>query len=407
MFLNNEEEAMLKGDYGEGFEIAMSVLTKLGDMYGADRMINVENVHIDGAAYGWINDAGLDLVERFCKSGITFKVPTTLNPASIDFDQWKEFRIVSSVAEKQFRLATAFKKMGAIPTWTCAPYQYGANLKCGQNVAWGESNAVAFVNTVVGARTEKLGDLADVCAATVGKYPNFGLYLDENRRGQVLFELNGLDVRAFTSTDYGILGFFIGTIARNRVPVVTGVPKNATPDQLKSYCTAAAIGGAVSLSHICGVTPEAQTITEACAGANPEEKISVGISELDDTRDKLNILRGERPEVVCLGCPHCSVEELVSVAQSIKGRKLQKGVKLFVFTSRIAKALAREMGVISAIEGAGGKVIADTCWNFVPMDESVLMTDSVKMAWTSSRKFSKIMLDSTEKCIEAAVGIKS
>jgi len=407
MFLNNEEEAMLKGEYGEGFEIAMSVLTKLGDMYGADRMINVENVHIDGAAYGWINDAGLDLVERFCKSGITFKVPTTLNPASIDFDQWNEFKIDSSVAEKQFRLATAFKKMGAIPTWTCAPYQYGANLKCGQNVAWGESNAVAFVNTVVGARTERLGDLADVCAATAGKYPNFGLYRDENRRGQVLFELNGLDVKTFTSTDYGILGFFIGTIARNRVPVVTGVPKNATPDQLKSYCTAAAIGGAVSLSHICGVTPEAQTITEACAGANPEEKISVGINEFDDTRDKLNILQGARPEVVCLGCPHCSVEELVRVAQSIKGRKLQKGVKLFVFTSRIAKALAREMGVISAIEAAGGKVIADTCWNFIPMEESVLMTDSVKMAWTSSRKFSKIILDSTEKCIEAAVGIKS
>ncbi len=407
MFLTNEEEAMLKGEYGEGFEIAMSVLIKLGDMYGADRMINVENVHIDGAAYGWINDAGLDLVERFYKSGITFKVPTTLNPASIDFDQWNEFKIDSSVAEKQFRLATAFKKMGAIPTWTCAPYQYGANLKCGQNVAWGESNAVAFANTVIGARTERLGDLADVCAATVGKYPNFGLYRDENRRGQVLFELNGLDVKTFTSTDYGILGFFIGTIARNRVPVVTGVPKNATPDQLKSYCTAAAIGGAVSLSHICGVTPEAQSIMEACAGANPEERISVGISELDDTRDKLNILRGERPEAVCLGCPHCSVEELVRVAQSIKGRKLQKGVKLFVFTSRIVKALAREMGVISAIEAAGGKVIADTCWNFIPMEESVLMTDSVKMAWTSSRKFSKIILDSTEKCIEAAIGTKS
>jgi len=407
MILTKKEEAMLKGEYGEGPEIAMSVLTKLGDVYGADRMIDVENVHIDGSAYGWINDAGLDLVERFCRSGMTFKVPTTLNPASIDFDQWNELRIDSSVAEKQFRLATAFKKMGAIPTWTCAPYQYGANLKYGQNVAWGESNAVAFANTVIGARTEKLGDLADVCAATVGKYPNFGLYRDENRRGQILFELDDLDFRTFTSTDYGILGFFIGTIAGNRVPVVTGVPKNATLDQLKSYCTAAAIGGAVSLSHICGVTPEAQDITDACAGVNPEEKISVGIGELDDTRDKLNILQGGRAEVVCLGCPHCSVEELASVAQSIKCRKLQKGVRLFVFTSRMAKALAREMGVIGAIEAGGGKVIADTCWNFIPMEDSVLMTDSVKMAWTSSQKFSKIILDSMEKCVEVAVGAKS
>lgn len=407
MILTNKEEAMLKGEYGEGPEIAMSVLTKLGDIYGADRMINVENVHIDGSAYGWVNDAGLDLVERFSKSGITFKVPTTLNPASIDFDQWNELRIDSSVAEKQFRLATAFKKMGAIPTWTCAPYQYGANLKYGQKVAWGESNAVAFANTVIGARTEKLGDLADLCAATVGKYPNFGLYRDENRQGQILFELGDIDFKTFTSTDYGILGFFIGTIAGNRVPVVTGVPKNATPDQLKSYCTAAAIGGAVSLSHICGVTPEAQTITDACRGAKTEEKISVGINEFDDTKDKLSILLGGQPEVVCLGCPHCSVEELVSVAQCIKNRKVQKGAKLFVFTSRMAKALAREMGVIGTIEAAGGKVISGTCWNFIPMEESVLMTDSVKMAWTSSRKFSKITLDSMEKCIAVAVGAKS
>ena len=151
MYLTNKDEAMLRGEVGEGHEIAMDVLTKLGDMYGADKMIDVTNVHIDGAAYGWISDAGLDLVERFCKSGITFKVPTTLNPSSIDFGLWKEFQVPVSVSGKQLRLAEAFRKMGAIPTWTCAPYQNGVHLRFGQIIAWGESNAVGFANTVVGA----------------------------------------------------------------------------------------------------------------------------------------------------------------------------------------------------------------------------------------------------------------
>jgi len=408
MFLTADEEAVLNGECGEGPEIAMSVLAKLGDIYKADRMIKVESVHIDGAAYGWISDAGLELVERFCSAGATFRVPTTLNPSSIDFNIWRELHIPTSIAEKQFRLARAFKKMGAIPTWTCAPYQSGANLRCGQNIAWGESNAVTFANTVVGARTEKLGDLADICAGVLGKYPEFGLYLDENRRGQILFEINGLDANSFTCTDYGVLGFFIGSTAGARVPVVTGIPGNVTPDQLKAFCTAAAVGGSVSLCHICGVTPGSRTIAEACGGTKPEEKISVGLNELNETWEKLNTIQEERPEVICVGCPHCSIEELVKVAHIIRGKKVEKDVRLLVFTSRIAKTLAHKMGLIDIIEAAGGEVIADTCWNFVPIKrQRVAMTDSVKLAWVSLHKFTDVILNSTEKCIETALGTRS
>ena len=404
MYLTNKDEAMLRGEVGEGPEIAMNVLTKLGDIYGADTMIDVTNVHIDGAAYGWISDAGLDLVERFCKSGITFKVPTTLNLSSIDFGLRKEFQVPVSVSEKQLKLAEAFRKMGAIPTWTCAPYQNGVHLRFGQIIAWGESNAVGFANTVVGARTERLGDLADICAAVVGKYPRFGLYLDENRRGQILFKLDQLDAQSFTCTDYGILGFFIGSIARARVPVVDGIPKNVNNDQLKAFCTAAAVGGRVSLSHICGVTPEAKTITEACGGTTPEEKITIGINELDKIREKLNTLRGGKPDLICIGCPYCSVGELMKVAHIMKGKKVEKHIKLLIFTSGMEKTLAREMGIIDVIEKAGGKVIADTCWNFIPSEEDILMTDSVKMAWTSLRKFTDVILNNTERCINWAVG---
>ncbi|MEM3627391.1 MAG: aconitase X catalytic domain-containing protein [Candidatus Bathyarchaeia archaeon] len=407
MFLTREEEAVLKGEYGEGLEIAMSVLVKLGEIYGADKMVAVESVHIDGSAYGWIYDAGLEFVEKLCYSGINFKVPTTLNPSSIDFEMWRAFKIKNSVARKQFRLAEAFKRMGATPTWTCTPYQCGANLRYGQNIAWGESNAIGFANTVIGARTERLGDLADVCAAIVGKYPHFGLYLDENRRGQILFKLNELNTESFTYTDYGVLGFYVGSIAKARVPVLTGIPENVKLDQLKAFCAAAAVGGSVALSHICGVTPDAKTIAEACGGVKPEEKICVDISELNKTREKLSTRARGRPDVVCIGCPHCSLEELVNVSNLLRSRKVKGDIEFLVFTSRMVKALAREMGIIDMIESAGGKVIADTCWKFIPLEgRRILMTDSAKMAWVSLQKFSDVILDGTKECVETAVEAK-
>jgi predicted aconitase len=397
---------MHDGEYGEGYEIAMSVLVKLGDIYGADRMLKMENVHIDGAAYGWINDSGLELIEKLASSGTHFRVPATLNPSSIDFDMWQKLKTPPQIARKQLKLAKALIRMGGTPTWTCAPYQYGADLRFSQNVAWGESNAVSFANTVIGARTERLGDLADVCAAVAGEYPNFGLYLDENRRGQVLFELDGLDVDAFDSTDYGVLGFIVGSMAKARVPVVSGIPEKVTTDQLKSFCAAAAVGGSVGLCHLCGITPEAKTVAQAFRGSKPEEEIVIEAGELEQARHKLSTAKDEAPEVVCIGCPHCSVHELVKIARLIKGRRVDD-VRLLVFTSRAAKSLASEMGAVETIESSGGRVIADTCWNFIPSEAKTLMTDSVKMAWTSLSKFTKVTLGSAETCVDAAVEAKA
>jgi len=406
MFLTREDEALLKGEHGEGAIIAMSVLVKLGEMYDADTMLNIENVHIDGAAYGWINDSGLELVEKLYTSGTRFRVPATLNPSSIDFELWKKLNVPSRIAEKQMKLANALVGMGATPTWTCAPYQYGANIRLGQNIAWGESNAIGFANTVVGARTERLGDLADVCSAVVGKYPNFGLYRGENRRGNLLFELDNNCFETLDSTDYGTIGFFIGSIAEARVPVVKGIPKDVTTDQLKSYCAAAAVGGSVGLSHLCGVTPDAKTLAQAFHGSRPEEKISIGVDELEQTRQKLCNLKRDSVDVVCLGCPHCSVQELTKLAQLLKGKKVKKNVRLMVLTSRAAKTLAAEIGAVDTIEASGGNVIADTCWNFVPFKGKTLMTDSVKMAWVSTSKFTEVGIGNMEKCVEAAVATK-
>jgi len=406
MFLTKEEEAVLDGEYGEALETAMSVLVKMGDMYGADRMIEIDNVHVDAASYATIYDAGLQFCEKFSSLGATFKVPTTLNASAIDFERWRELRIPESFAEKQIRLAEAYKRMGATTTWTCAPYQYGANLRFGQNVAWGESNAVVFANSVVGARTNRFGDLVDVCAAITGKVPRFGLYLDENRRGKILFELSGLPIESFSCADYAALGFFIGSVAGNRVPAVKGIPKSVTIDQLKAFGAAVATSGSVALCHVCGVTPEARTSRDALGGVKPEEKIDVGVDEFREVKEKLSTTEEEKVDIIALGCPHYSVEQLKRAAHLIRGKKVNEDVELWMFTSRMAKMLAHEMGIVDLIEKAGGKVIADACVLYFPPERwsfKTLMTDSAKMAYyTSGLTKMDVIFENTEECIKTA-----
>jgi len=202
MFLTTEEEQSFQGEHGEAIQLAMSVLVKLGEMYNADRMIRIENVHVDASSYYGISDAGVEFVEKMVEVGAAYKVPTTLCIASIDFENHAEFEVSDECVEKQLRIARAHSTMGANPTWTCTPYQCGSLVKFGQNIAWGESNAIAFVNSVIGARTIRCADFVDICAAVTGLMPRFGLYLDDQRRGSVLFKLEDLDTRQFTSADY-------------------------------------------------------------------------------------------------------------------------------------------------------------------------------------------------------------
>lgn len=394
---------MLDGEYGEALEIAMSILVKMGEIYGADKMIKIENVHIDAASYATIHEAGLELCEKLSRLNASFMVPTTLNTAAIDFERWKELGLPRLLVKKQIRLAKAYKKMGAITTWTCAPYQYGANLRFGQNIAWGESNAVLFANSVIGARTNRFGDLVDVCAAIVGKVPNFGLYLEENRRGNILFEVKDLPTNSFSCSDYAVLGFYVGSVAGGQIPIVKGIPKNVTCDQLKAFGAAAATSGSVALCHICGVTPEVKKLDEMKA----KEKVDVGPKEFEEVKENLSTTGESKVDLVALGCPHYSVEQLRMVAHLLKGKKVKKGIEFWVFTSRMAKLLARDVGIVNFIEKAGGRVIADACLLYFPLGKwnfKVLMTDSAKMAhYIQGLTKMDVIFGDIEKCVERAI----
>lgn len=383
MFLTTNEEHLLDGEEGEAIQLAMSILVKIGEMYGADRFIKIENVHIDASTYCGIFDAGLEFCDRLVRGGGNFKVPTTLCIAAIDFERHTEFDIPQEVVEKQKRLAKAYLRMGAIPNWTCTPYQCGSNIHFGQRIAWGESNAIAFANSVIGARTIRCADFIDICAAITGLMPRFGLYLDEERHGSVLYQLEGLKTAQFTATEYATLGYYVGAVTGSRVPVLQGVSKNISTDQLKAFSAAVATSGSIGLFHMCEITPEARNLEEALGAQKPEETLAPGKEELNSVRDTLSTQNGMDPDIVVLGCPHYSVEELKVVAHFLKNKRVIKDKRLWIFTNRCVKHLVKPMGLINQIEAAGAKVICDTCFLHMPTSAwelSSIATDSAKMA---------------------------
>jgi len=374
---------MLDGEYGYALETAMSVLAKLGDMYGADRMIEIDNVHVDASTYAGIHEAGLQFCKTLAKENARFRVPTTLCISAIDFNLWRQLRVPVRYAKKQRELAEAYARMGATPTWTCAPYQYGAGIRFGQDIAWAESNAIAFANSVVGARTNRYADLVDVCAALTGKAPRFGLYLNENRRGQVLLRAEAIETGHLSCADYSALGYCIGATVGQKIPVITGLSPRPSIDHLKSLAASAATSGSVALFHIVGVTPEARTSTEAFGDSGVQENISIGNEELERACMGLSTVEESQADLIVLGCPHYSVEQIGEAASLLEGRKVRGNVQVWLFTSRAARMLAEKNRYVKAIEAAGGKVLSDTCalhlplrgWNF-----QTIATDSAKMA---------------------------
>ena len=237
MHLNEAEKRMLAGKNGKACELAMNILSDLGDLYGAERMIAVSQVHIDMTLY--MVDAGVEFAERMADLRGEFAVPAQLNPTSIDLIHHEKMRVPRDLLENSRRLESAFLKVGAIPTWTCAPYQQGLIPSFGDQVAWGESNAVAFVNSVIGARTERYADLTDVCAAITGRVPELGLHITENRKPEILLAVKDFPVHVFNdSRIYSFLGFIFGEIAGDRVAAIEGIPKQTTMDNLKSFSAA-------------------------------------------------------------------------------------------------------------------------------------------------------------------------
>jgi predicted aconitase len=406
MHLADEEKRIANGEKGEASRMALSILVELGELFGAEEMMEVSQVHIDSSVY--MVDAGLEFAERLADLGGKVAVPSSLNISAIDLERWKEYRVPPELLDKCRRMERAYLQMGATPTWTCAPYQHGMIPRFGEQIAWGESNAIAFANSIIGARTNRYGDLVDICASLVGKVPKFGLHLTENRAAEILIHLKDAPEGLFRDKAfYPLMGFVVGEIAGDRIAALEGVPGHVKTDRLKAFSAAAASSGAVGLFHIVGLTPEAQTLEMCFQGKKPKEELAVTLQMIRDAETRLWTAKGMFADLMALGCPHFSFMEFEELARLMAGKRVHESITFWVFTNRTVYEWIKDCGLLRELSESGVMVFTDGCpleypkepWHF-----TVMMTNSAKLAnYCYSRTGLDVAFGSVEDCVDTAV----
>lgn len=405
--LGERDRALLAGAEGAALQFAMEIVVRAARIMGAPRLVDVTFAHIDACHY--YGRAHLDFARFFVERGARFAVPAWGNTLTVGLlpPQPREGADPSVMAEAQ-ELAALYVKLGCRPVWTCAPYQIPGGPGLGEHIVVGESNAVSYYNSVVGARTNKYGDFLDVACAMTGRAPFAGLHTVEGRRVRIRFEIGGLpeDLRR-TELFCHVLGHLMGRAAGTRVPVITGLPPETPPDSLKAIAAAGAASGGIALYHAVGVTPEAPTLEAATGGVPPEETVAVTPAMLVAARDSLSTAGAGPVSMVALGTPHFSLTEFGRAAALIEGRRIASGVPLYVSTSRFVAEAARAKGWVRALEAAGATILVDTCTYFAPAVRGArgrVMTNSAKWAYYAPGLIPvEVAFGALEDCIETAV----
>ncbi len=381
--LTAEERGWLSGSDGPARQLAMQIVVGAAEALEAPRLLPITSAHIVGCFYG--GQVGLDFAERLRSLGARVAVPATTNTGTVDLVHADVNREGGETIRRGRRLMQLYADMGCAVTWTCAPYQIGIRPRRGEHVAWGESNAVAFANSVLGARTNRYGDFIDICAAITGRVPSAGLHLSENRLGEVLIDVSTLSADMLAAdVAYPILGYLVGRAAGSRVPVIEGLPATATEDQMKALAAGAASAGNVGLFHAIGVTPEAATRDDAFGGRDPVETTTVTSAMLVAARDALTTAADGRITTICLGTPHFSIDEFALLRPMLEGQDLAAGVEFYVSTSRTVMAELDRRGWLGTFQRPGVQLIVDTCTYFpgvLGAEPRVVMTNSAKWAY--------------------------
>jgi hypothetical protein len=406
--LSDIDKAMLDNERGPAVRMAISILVQMAEVYGAAHLIDITAAHIDSTIY--VGEANLEFAERLANLGARVAVPSTLNVSGVDEHHWRKWPVPASWAQNAQRQMAAYQSMGCIPTWTCAPYQVQMRPRFGQQIAWGESSAIVFANSVLGARTERYPDLLDICCAITGRAPAVGLHLTENRTGELLVNL--VDVPRLVQEDpsfYPVIGYLLGKVVRDRIPVLTGLEVQPNEADLKALGAAAASSGRVALFHIVGVTPEAPTLEAAFQGRQPSQILDLTMNALRAARQELNTSDGDGLDMVFVGCPHLSLTEFRQLAPLLKGSRVHPDVRFLVTSDRKTVAQARQAGYLAALEAFGGEITVDTCPLTTPMLPpriKSLMTNSAKHAYYAPGLLDmRVTFGSLTDCVRsAAVG---
>ncbi|QEH79256.1 DUF521 domain-containing protein [Sphingomonas sp. C8-2] len=407
MQLESIDQALLDGAFGAASAHAMRLLVRYGEVFEADRFISIESAHIDGCLYH--GPSSIDFVRRFVDLGGRVRVPTTLNVAAVDVVHPGWHQGPPDLLSEQALLTALHEELGCVATLTCAPYQRMLRPGLGDHIAWAESNAIAFANSVLGARTDRYGDFTDLCAALTGRVPYVGLHRPENRRATLVVQAPAIDATGLARDLYfAAMGYVLGARSAGHVPAIVGLPPDASEDELKALGASAASAGAIALFHAVGITPEAATLSQATGGADAEAAtIAISGEELRAAvRSLCPLLAGERIAAVCLGTPHFSIAEFEHLARIVDGRRASVDVEVYVSTSREIAAHVERTPELGPVLSFGAKLVVDTCTYLAPVvreTTGAIVTNSGKWAHYGPGNLGRrVGLMTLEQCVRSA-----
>ena len=384
MYLSREEELLLAGEKGETLRKAMEILVAIGEIYGADRLIPIGSVQVAGVSFKNIGQAGLEWISALKGRAV---VPSFLNPAGMDLRRWKEMGIDPDFARDQEMVVEAYRRLGISDDCTCIPYQVRPGVAAkGDHLAWSESSAVSYANSVLGARTNREGGPTALASALLGRTPLCGYHLDENRRPTHMVVVE----QELRGSDYGALGFLAGRIVKDGVPLFR-LRDKPTIDELKALGASMAASGSVALYYVDGATPSPPS-------GEPEEKLSFDRTDIEEVREDHP---AEDADMVALGCPHCSPAELARIADLLDAKLVRR--ELWICTAR--KIAQASPDVVKRIEKSGARVICDTCMVVCPASEcyrKIAVNSGKALAYIPGLVRVQAGFGSTEECIEVA-----
>jgi predicted aconitase len=399
MYLTKEEERILDGELGKGTQKALELLVAIGDAYDAEKMIPISRAH--AASSGQEGD--LYFVELLASGGARCRVPTSTNPV-YDIKYFDSlFEVPKDEGEVARRVMEAYKRIGAILSWSCIPYMAENIPLYGETVAFSESSATPYVNSVIGAKTNREAAQSALAAGIIGKTPKYGLHIKENRRGTHLVKV---ETPLKDEFDYTLLGYYVGKRIGYGIPVFSGITRQPSTEEFINFCAMSNVSGAISMFYIPGFTVEASTVEEAFQGDTPKDKISVTDRDLKQAFEELQTASG-KIDFVMLGCPHYTLKQVEEVARLLNGKKIHKDVAFWLCTSATTRLLAERNGYVNIIEKSGGHVVVDTCIDepcWIAYKNQVGMTDSPKCAYY--RRFKEAIVGRLQDCVEAAVNGK-
>ncbi len=411
--LTSEEESMIGGEAGPAAQLAARLVVRMAGIMGADRLVPIAAAHVDGCLYH--GPVSTDFARKLVDGGGKVKVPTTLNVGSVDLLHPELYRGDAETARAGRELMRLYAAMGCRATWTCAPYQLQQRPSFGQHVAWAESNAIVFANSVLGARTERYGDFIDIAAGLIGRAPYAGLHRDEGRFARVVFRLRGI-TPALAESDvlFAALGHLIGRRAGSEVAAIDGLA-HASEDQLKALGAAAASSGACAMFHVVGVTPEAPTLAAACGTNSPSAPngtprvVELTVDDLAAAARELSSASGDNDTLgaISVGTPHFSIAEFERLVTFLDGRRVSDRVEFFVSTGRDVLTQVTANGWLDELTRAGVRIVTDTCTYITPIltgRPGAVMTNSAKWAWYAPNNLGlRAIFGSLRECVESAV----